>query len=164
VAERLEEFAITVAAGSEGLDLVEFAGGDGVVTAIRIHFPSGCANKVGVQVWHSGMRAVPKTAGGYVRANDKELRFETRNYPTGQTWGMFSSSTDIYDHTITLGFEIDELTPADLEFGWPPVVFVPFDSRLVGMVTTPDDGLAGELAGLPIPPDLPGILRGAGTP
>jgi hypothetical protein len=162
MSERLEEFAITVAAGSSGLDLVDFAGGDGVVTAVRVYFPSGCAGKVGVQVWQSGVRVVPKTENVYLRANAKELRFETNAYPTGNAWGMFSVSSDLYDHTIRLGFEINEIAGAEGEFGFPPVVFVPLDVRLLGTLTVPSGSIAGELSGLSVPPGVGGILGGAG--
>lgn len=139
MAERIEHFSSTVDPNGEGLDFLTFAGGDGTVVAISVHFPSGCADRVGAQVFYAGLQVIPRTAGQYLRGNAEGRRFELAGFPTGSSWSVFLNSTDIYQHTIRFDFEIDELTVSEggtLDF--PPLVLMTLDQELPGIVESID--------------------------
>lgn len=135
MAQRVEHFSVAVDANGETLEYLAFAGGDGTVTAVDVHFPSGCVNRVGAQVFYAQAQVIPRTANEYLRGNDQTRRFELSSFPTGSSWAVFLDSTDLYAHTIRLDFEIDELVAGEGNLlGLPPVVLFNLDETLPGIV------------------------------
>jgi hypothetical protein len=141
MAQRVEHFTLTVPANGDVLDFVTFAGGDGTVDAITAHFPSGCVNKVGVQVFYASFQVIPRTAGAFLRGNDQDRRFDLESFPTGSSWALYGVSTDRYQHKIRFDFEMDELLAGQgARLGLPPLVLMPIDESLVGVIQNFDFG------------------------
>lgn len=164
MAQRVERFAVSVDANGESVELADFAGGEGIVTAIGVEFPSGCAQLVGAQVFYAGVQLVPRTPGEWLRGNGQTRRFELTGFPTGTSWSLFLDSTDLYAHTITFTFELDEVQVGGAgAFDFPPLVLIPFDESLIGAIQQVqlDGSQVSALGGIPLPGG--GVSGGGGT-
>jgi len=86
----------------------------GVITAVEVGFPPGCADLVKVQLWHEGWQIVPWSRGEWLSWDDYIFRVDM-NYPidTEPTTVYIKAynEDDLFDHTIFVGIHFREGEP-----------------------------------------------------
>lgn len=111
MANRIEYFETTCAAGTSVSETFPFAGGDGNVARIRVFFPRGCGGLVRARVRYAGQQVVPFDATKAMKGNNRMFDFAISGYPVGTAWSMGVANDGKRSHTIKTWFHIDEIEP-----------------------------------------------------
>lgn len=114
MAARIEAFLVTIAAGvaktAPVATPVTFP--DGTLLAVTVTVPPGPSGLMGFQIAQSGVPVIPRTAGTFIIADDRVIRWETHDYPQGGRYSIIGYNTDVNPHAIQIEFELDELSRA----------------------------------------------------
>lgn len=86
---------------------------DGVVDAVEIVVPDGCAGLVGFQLVYSGQPVIPRNPAQFIVANGEVIKWPLSNYPAGGRWAVNAYNTDVFNHTIFLRFLVNEFNTQD---------------------------------------------------
>ena len=83
---------------------------DGIPRRLTITVPPGPSGLLGFQVAQSGQAIIPRTPGAFVIADDRVIQWDLDGYPDAGRYSIIGYNTDLYDHTLYVEFEVDELT------------------------------------------------------
>lgn len=110
MADRVEWFDVTVAAGTAKASAVETATtfNPGVVTRIEITIPDGHAGLTGISLMQAHEQVIPNTSGKFIVGNDRTLSWDTTNYLDNGDWSVSCYNTDVFAHTFHIAFLINE--------------------------------------------------------
>jgi len=134
VAQRVEHFAVTVAALTQlPGQTTALSFDEGIVTGFVIRIPAGHAGKTGLQLWYAGVQVIPFKKDKYIRGNKITLSYETENYPTGAGWVANAFNLDRHPHTFRCDVLIDEFDAAAGEALAPLVLIPPVGGTLAGL-------------------------------
>jgi len=111
MSDRLEWFSITVPAGSTRTNphKTSLAFQQGEVIEIDVKVPPGPAGNVGFFISAGGERYVPRTPGSFIVPDDDYFTWPMVNAINTGSWSFTAFNTDIYDHLIQVGFQVNEL-------------------------------------------------------
>lgn len=111
MADRIEPFVVTIPAGTSiaGAQTFPMLFPDGIVTHITITVPPGPSGFVGFQLRHKGGPVIPYVGNTFIIADDRVIEWPVSNMPTATGWELFGYNTDVYDHTLYLEFQVDEI-------------------------------------------------------
>lgn len=124
MAERVEKFATSAAAGASSL-VVPHTFIAGQVTRIELYVPDGHADLTSWAMFYGSGQLIPFTTGEKIIANDENFSWDLDNAPTGTGYNSVVSNVDVIAHRfhVTLWFE-----PLDTPEIVPqlPVLILPF--------------------------------------
>lgn len=116
MSDRLEWFTVTIPAGtpisSPQVTPLVFNYGD--VVEIDIKVPPGPGGNVGFFIGAGGSQYVPRTVGSYIIPDDDYFTWAMDNAVNSGSWSITAYNTDIYDHTIQVGFQVNEIGNAHI--------------------------------------------------
>jgi hypothetical protein len=114
MADRIEWFAVTIPANTPVATPVTLplVFQQGSVTEIDVKVPPGPSGNVGFFIGAGGSQYVPRTAGSYIMPNDDFFTWPMENAINSGSWSLTGYNTDIYPHTIQVGFQVNELNYA----------------------------------------------------
>ena len=124
MAQRVESFDTTCAAGQSVSEDFPFTGGVGEVTRIKVWFPKGCNNLVRARIRYAGGQVIPFDTTKALRGSGRYQDVFIEGYPVGDGWSMGVANDDRWPHTLRTLFFIDEATSSG-DIGLPPVVLLP---------------------------------------
>lgn len=140
MAERLEWFDVTVAAGTlksaPAETVLQFNPGE--IERIDLTIPDGHAGLTGIRFNSAHQQIIPLTAGSYIIGNAREASWDFRGMPNNGNWSVSCYNTDIYSHTFHMAFLVNELGGTGVA---PPTLIAPV---ALGSALTPP-----PTAGLP---------------
>jgi hypothetical protein len=137
VADRLEWFAVTIPAGTpkNAPVVVPCVFNDGEVIEIDVKVPPGPSGNVGFFIGAGGSQYVPRTAGAFIVPDDDYFTWPLANAITSGSWSVTAYNTDVFDHTIQAGFQVNETGTAHMS----QVSLLPSSSAsLPADITSPD--------------------------
>lgn len=110
MADRYEWFDVTIPANTPANAPVTFpmVFADGEVTQITAKILDGPSGLVGFNIQAGGSQYVPRTAGSFIRPNDDYFVWPVANAINSGSWGLAGFNTDIWDHAIQVGFQIND--------------------------------------------------------
>lgn len=111
MSDRLEWFNITVPAGTTKANpqKTSLAFPQGTVIEIDVKVPPGPAGNVGFFISAGGTQYVPRTFGSFIVPDDDYFTWPMVNAINTGSWSFTAFNTDIYDHLIQVGFQVNEL-------------------------------------------------------
>lgn len=111
MAHRIEAPAVTVPAGTAIATPATFplVWQDGEVDVIEVEVPPGPVGLVGFAIGQSQQVILPRTAGQWIVADGRRLRFDLEGQPTGGGWFLRAYNVDFYDHTLYLTVHLTEI-------------------------------------------------------
>lgn len=183
MADRYEWFDVTIPAGTPLASPATFpmVFADGTVTEITAKILDGPSGLVGFHINAGGSQYVPRTAGSFIRPNDDYFVWPVANAINSGSWGLTGYNTDIWDHTIQVGFQINDrglsLSTTQANIGASsatllaagtaaPVSTVPVPDPLSpdSLLASTDPDIMAFLASQQAPSPEIGALTDAGTP
>lgn len=110
MAERVELFSVTIAAGTldTAPQTTALSFDRGIVEGIEILIPPGPSGLVGFQIQHSGDTVIPHDRTQWIIANDEVIKWPLSGYPTGSAWALRGYNEDVYDHTLYIRILVNE--------------------------------------------------------
>lgn len=111
MADRLEWFSVTVMAGTTKASPhnTKLIFPQGEVTEIDVKVPPGPAGNVGFFISAGGTQYVPRTRNSFIIPDDDYFTWPLINAINSGSWSITAFNTDIYDHLIQVGFQVNEL-------------------------------------------------------
>lgn len=116
MSDRIEWFSITVPAGTPKSAPVTFpcVFQQGYVIEVDIKVPPGPTGNLGFFIAAGGSQYIPRTIGSFVMPDNDYITWPLTNAIDSGSWAVVGFNTGIYDHTIQVGFQINELGTAHL--------------------------------------------------
>lgn len=124
MADRVEAFLVTIPAGVAQATPVTIAMPfpDGIVQELDITVPPGPCGNMGFAVSYGGQIIIPRSTGQFIVADDRVFNWPIHNHPTGGKWQIVGYNTDVYQHSLHVEFQVDELpAPAPAAFTLVPI-------------------------------------------
>jgi hypothetical protein len=111
MATRVEGPAVTIPAGTSQLAPLSapLSIGESIVRRLDLIVPQGSSGLMGFYLAHSGTQMIPRRNGQYLILDDKFISFDMSGYPTGDKWTLVGYNTDVYDHTVSTIWHVDEI-------------------------------------------------------
>lgn len=111
MSDRLEWFNVTVPAGTLKANAIttSLAFAQGNVVEIDVKIPPGPAGNVGFFIRAGGTQYIPRTRGTFIMPDDDYFTWPLANAINSGSWSITAFNTDIYDHLIQVGFQVNEL-------------------------------------------------------
>lgn len=131
---------------------------EGDVVEIDVKVPAGPNGNVGFFIGAGGSQYVPRTAGAFIFPNDDYFTWPLANAISSGSWSVTGFNTDVFDHTIQVGFQVNETGTAHMSV----VSLLPSSSSgIPDSVTSPDtsglpqiDPLSPDALIASLPPDI----------
>jgi hypothetical protein len=126
VAERIEEFDLLVPVGANfnNAIAIQLPFTPGIVVGFNLEIPAGHHDLTGIQVWWADKQVIPLTPGKFATGNNRQIRYDTANFPAGQSWAAVCYNNDVIPHTFHLFVFIDEIGTGPTTA--PDVILLPF--------------------------------------
>lgn len=83
---------------------------EGYPDFIEFRFPPGPSGTVGVQLFHSGRRMIPKRADTFLISDDEIVKWELEGYPYNSVYTVRAFNEGNYQHTIQLRMGLNEVS------------------------------------------------------
>lgn len=111
MADRLEWFNVTVGKGIvlPSLQVNSLHIPQGEVTEVRARIPPGPSGNVGFYIMAGGSQYIPRTVGSFIVDDNAIFTWPLVNAINSGDWKFAAYNTDIFDHTIQIGFLVNEL-------------------------------------------------------
>ena len=111
MADRIEWFDIVIPANTpvNNLHVANLSFKQATVLEIDVIVPPGPAGNVGFYLTAGGSQALPRTPGSFIISDDQFFQWQTSNYINSGQWGMAGYNLDFQDHTIQVGFQLNEI-------------------------------------------------------
>lgn len=111
MATRIEPFQVTIPKGTPIAtpQVSSLSFNDGEVSKVHIQVPPGPSGLVGFRFLHKGSQVIPYTGSTFIIADDRVIDWTLTDYPTADGWELQAYNIDVWDHTLYLEFEIDEI-------------------------------------------------------
>jgi len=108
MATRIEPFEVLTPKGTAQTShqVTPLSFQDGRVERIEILVPPGPSGLAGFKVAHSGQSVIPIKNDVWNVADGVKFDWPLSNFPTGDSWELWTYNTDVYDHTIYLWFHV----------------------------------------------------------
>lgn len=160
MADRLEWFAVVIPAGTpQSVPVViPCVFNDGSVVEIDVKVPPGPNGNVGFFVGAGGSQYVPRTPGSFIVPDNDYFTWPLANAITSGSWSVTAYNTDIFDHTIQVGFQVNETGTAHMS---QVSLLSSSSSAIPASVTSPDvtalptvDPLSVDALLASLPPEL----------
>lgn len=87
---------------------------DGRVERVEILVPPGPSGLVGFKLAHSGQSVIPIKSSTWNIADGVKFDWPLNNYPTGDSWELWTYNTDVYDHTIYVWLHVMDFGAEDI--------------------------------------------------
>lgn len=112
MSDRLEWFSVTVPANTAKTAPItkSLAFLQGQVVEIDVKVPPGPSGNVGFFISAGGTQYVPRTRGSFVVPDNDYFTWPLINAINSGAWSITAYNTDIFPHTIQIGFQVNELT------------------------------------------------------
>lgn len=122
IANRVESFAVTVAAGTAQASAVttDVSFADGQVTRVELDVPPGHTGHTGIQILAAKGQFIPYTLGAFLVADDHDFQWDVVGVIDTGSFQVKCYNTDAFAHTFYLRFSVldfayvpsgDQLTP-----------------------------------------------------
>lgn len=102
-------FTVTVPAGTTQAAPATFPLAVPVRTlrSVQVIVPGGCVGLVGFQIASGGVQIIPANQGGWIIANDEQIKWATDNYPTSGAFQAIAYNGDAFPHNLYFRLELD---------------------------------------------------------
>lgn len=112
MADRIEWFTVTVPAGTPKTaptttKLIFF---QGEVTEIDVKVAPGPSGNVGFFIGAGGTQYVPRTRGSFIVPDNDYFTWPITGAINSGSWSFTAYNTDIFDHLIQVGFQVNEIS------------------------------------------------------
>lgn len=97
MAERIEKFATSAAAGASDL-VVPHTFIAGQVTRVELYVPDGHGDLTEWRFFYGSGQLIPFTTGQKIIANDRQFAWDLDNAPTGTGYNSVVSNADVIAH------------------------------------------------------------------
>lgn len=123
MADRIEWFPITIPANTPVAAPLMFDTSffQGTVTEIDVKVPPGPAGNVGFAIYAGGSQYLPRNEGIYIYPDDDYFLWAIENAINSGSWAVAAFNTDVWDHTIQIGFHVNEIAVSPAGFTSSPV-------------------------------------------
>ena len=123
MADRIESFVATCGAGtSAGANFVFL---QGEIVTIDVVIPKGHAGLTTIIIAYGNFQVIPFTQGDSLSGDDQTFSFDIESTPTGSQWGALMSNADVFSHSWTVVFYINEIT-TETEPATLPALIIPY--------------------------------------
>lgn len=108
MATRVEPFEVTTPAGTLQASylVTPLSFPDARVERLEIIVPPGPSGLMGFKVAHSGQSVIPIRSDTWNIADGVKFDWPLNNFPTGDSWELWTYNTDVYEHTIYIWFHL----------------------------------------------------------
>jgi flagellar hook protein FlgE len=116
VVDRIEWFAVTIPANTPANAPVTFpcVFQQGSVIEIDVKVPPGPSGNVGFFIGAGGSQYIPYTNGAFIMPDDDYFTWPIDNAINSGSFSVTGYNADAFDHTIQVGFQINELNYAQM--------------------------------------------------
>jgi hypothetical protein len=131
---------------------------DGDVIEVDVKVPPGPNGNVGFFIGAGGSQYIPRTKGSFIMPDDDYFTWPLVNAITSGSWSVTAFNTDAFDHTIQVGFQVNETGSAHIS--QVPLLpssssAIPLDALASGASLLPEiDPLSPDALLASLPPDL----------
>lgn len=112
MSDRVEWFDITVPANtaqaSPATFPLKFNQGD--VVEISVKVPSGPAGNLGFYIQAGGSQFIPRTRGVFIIPDNDYIVWPQSSAINSGAWALVAYNTDVWDHLVQVGFQVNEVT------------------------------------------------------
>jgi hypothetical protein len=122
MADRIEWFTVTIPANTPIATpiTIPLVFPQGEVMEIDVKVPPGPAGNLGFFLTAGGSQYIPRTRGNYITPDSDYFQWAIANAINSGSWGITAYNTDVWPHTLEIGFQVDELiAPATLAISEP---------------------------------------------
>lgn len=111
MSDRVEWFQVTIPAGTPQSAPVTIpcVFQQGEVVEIDIKVPPGPSGSLGFFIAAGGSQYVPRTSGSFVMPDNDFIRWPLSNAINSGSWAVTGFNTGLYNHTIQVSFQINEI-------------------------------------------------------